>query len=80
MDAILSHRVLADGSTEFEVKWYATDLISWLPGTDLKAVTKAIDYCKLHRIPPPGTAPAKPNSKGKISTAVTRQRRGPPAS
>ena len=46
VDTITNHRTLADGTMEFEVKWFATDLISWLSGADLKSVIKAIDYCK----------------------------------
>jgi hypothetical protein len=65
VDAVLNHRTLADGTTEFEVRWFASTLTSWLPGSDLKLVTKAISYCSERGLPPPGTPPPRaPQTRG----------------
>ena len=86
VDTITNHRTLADGTMEFEVKWFATDLISWLSGADLKSVIKAIDYCKERGLPAPGsikpTRPAAPPqgaTRARSPRARAAQPHTPPA-
>ena len=55
VDSVLAHRILADGSYEYHIKWYGTEgLSSWVPSGGLKLVTKVIDYCVALGLPRPG--------------------------
>ena len=46
VDSVLGHRVLADGSFEFEISWFGTELKSWVPSSGVRRVTKVITYCQ----------------------------------
>ena len=62
VSTIKSHRVLDNGSYEFEVEFVGNPVPVWLAAYGLRRVVKAIDYCKLHNLPPLGAAPRAPAS------------------
>jgi len=62
VNTIKSHRVLDNGSYEFEVEFVGNPVPVWLAAFGLRRVVKAIDYCKLHNLPPLGAAPRAPAS------------------
>jgi hypothetical protein len=57
---VKDHRVLADGSYEFEIEWFGMSQTSWVPSTGVRRVTKVIDYCSAKGLKAPGTENAKP--------------------
>ena len=59
VDGVDGHRVLADGTYEFKVRWFGYPVPSWLGSKDVRQVIKVLDYCKEHGLPLPGAAVPK---------------------
>ena len=74
VDAVIEHRVLADGLIEFNIQWLGHALTSWLPSTSVRKIIKVIDYCKAHGLPAPGTEPRR--AKSQAETRASRAKRG----
>ena len=80
VNTIKSHRVLDNGSYEFEVKFIGNPVPVWLAAYGLRRVVKAIDYCKLNNLPPLGAAPRAPASPTPTrSSRSTRSGKGLPS-
>jgi hypothetical protein len=81
---VLGHRVLADGTYEFHIKWLSEqNLTSWLPSGGLRQVVRVINYCRAQGIPLPGTEPkvaaaaaGRLNSRGRGGPARAARGRG----
>ena len=72
VEHVVGHRKLADGSYEYQIKWYGVELTTWLPSTHARTVTKVIEYATGAGLPSPGTEPKVPiapahRGKGKQS-------------
>jgi hypothetical protein len=46
VDEAIEHRMLADGSIDFHIRWRGTPQTCWLPSRGVKAVVKVQNYCK----------------------------------
>ena len=71
---VKDHRVLADGSYEFEIEWFGVSQTSWVPSTGVRRVTKVIDYCRAQGLKEPGTEMARP--AGAVRGGAARGGRG----
>jgi len=56
---VKSHRLLPDGTYEYEVEFVGNPVPFWLPGFGLRRVVKVIDYAKQNALPPPGSLPKR---------------------
>ena len=63
VEAVQDHRVLADGSQEFLIRWLGYELPTWATSSGLAKVIKVQDYCRERGIPMPGKEP-KPDATG----------------
>jgi hypothetical protein len=66
--AVLGHRVLDNGAYEFEIEWLGTERASsWVPSTNVRLVTKVMEYCRTHGLKAPGTeyTPNDVNGRGR---------------
>ena len=79
VDQVLDHRRLVDGTHEFHIKWFGSDLTSWLSGTGLKKVKKVIEYCLAAGIPLPGKEPKVKIKVKAVAAAHEVQRHSPRA-
>ena len=65
VDDVLGHRLLADTSYEFHIKWYGTQVAStWVPSSAVTRVTKVIEYCRAQGLKAPGTEIVRPAAGG----------------
>jgi len=67
VDGVIKHRMLADGSIDFHIRWRGTPQ---LPRRGVKAVVKVQDYCKRVGLPPPGKEPRRAVKATSASTAA----------
>ena len=66
--AVLGHRVLDNGAYVFEIEWLGTERASsWVPSTNVRLVTKVMEYCRTHGLKAPGTeyTPNDVNGRGR---------------
>ena len=60
--AVLGHRVLDSGAYEFEIEWLGTERsTSWVPSTNVRLVSKVVEYCRSHGLKAPGTEYVPPD-------------------
>jgi len=76
VDAVEGHRLLANGTFEFHIRWMGYPVTSWLAGAGLRRVTKVIDYCAAHGLPAPGTVLTAPASSAPVAGVRGRGGRG----
>ena len=72
--SVVAHRLLDNGTYEFQVEWLSDPTPSWLGGYALRRVTKVIDYCISNSLPTPGSGPRRAPSTTNRSTSGTTSR------
>ena len=55
---VLDHRHMPDGTYEFKVSWFGTDVTTWVKGPDVRTVARVLEYCQRVGLGLAGTAPA----------------------
>ena len=55
---VVGHRLLEDGSYEYNMQWAGVEYTTWSPAEMVKGMTKVVDYCAINGLPHPvGLAP-----------------------
>ena len=56
---VKGHRLLPDGTYEYEVEFVGNPVPFWIRGYGLRRVVKAVEYCESNHLPPLGTLPKR---------------------
>lgn len=73
---VKGHRLLPDGTYEFEVEFVGNPVPFWLRGYEIRRVRKAVEYCERNHLPSLGSLPKRVAGSAAGGPRASRSRKG----